>query len=343
MPDPRPNRLAGVFTAVARLIAATACLALLPAASLAQGERWFRVELMVFKHLPGDRTESFAATPELAYPESFRFLVDPDQVAGNRAAQEGSDVITTNGRQIFEAPTMPGADTAVTAQPPAQDLPPALPAAFLLSPASAGELRGKAAYMQRTGRYEILFHESWAQPVASERAALPIIIDRSGDTDAWPELQGSVKLYLSRYLHLETDLWLNTRGDYLGDSDWQMPAPPRAPQSLIVETAPEELPSVTEPATPPAGELPATEDVLAELNEVSVEEEIDPRTVYPWRHAVALKQKRRMRSEEIHYIDHPMLGVVAYLTPLSPEEVEALSLQQAAEQQQPLAGAAIPQ
>jgi hypothetical protein len=48
---------------------------------------------------------------------------------------------------------------------------------------------------------------------------------------------------------------------------------------------------------------------------------------YPYRHAVALQQKRRMRSKEIHYIDHPMLGLIIKFTPLrSPEpEVAAAS------------------
>jgi hypothetical protein len=49
---------------------------------------------------------------------------------------------------------------------------------------------------------------------------------------------------------------------------------------------------------------------------------------YPYRHAVLLQQKRRMRSEEIHYIDHPLLGIVVTLTPMTPEELEAQALQQ---------------
>lgn len=322
----------GALAFLAALFAAG--LAGAPGQAMAQDERWYRVELLVFKHLPGDRTETFEATPRLAYPDEFRFLIDPERVATNRERHPGRDYITGNGRQVFEAEedVLPGT---------AQQAPPAetpLPAAFRLQPASARAFRGKAAYMQRSGRYEILFHETWSQPVASERTALPIVIDRSGDGEAWPQLQGSVKLYLSRYLHLETDLWLNTRGDYLGDSAWQMPAPPRAPQSLIVETVADALPEPADKlpgdAEPTAG---AAGDVPAEAE--PVEEEVDPRTLYPWRHAVALKQKRRMRSEEIHYIDHPLLGVVARLMPLTPEEVQALQAQSEAPPETGLSGA----
>lgn len=304
---------------LATILAAAAVIA--PGPSAAQDARWYRVELLVFKHLPGDRTETFEATPRLAYPDEFRFLVDPQRVAANRAQFPGRDYITGNGRQVFEAPVDAPAAPQVL---PDEEQRTALPAAFLLAPASAQDFRGKAAYMQRSGRYEILFHESWVQPVVGERAALPIILDRSGDSDAWPQLQGSVKLYLSRYLHLETDLWLNTQGDYLGDSGWQMPAPPRAPQSLIVEVA-ETAPEPQEDDGLPGGPEPAAGAPDAAMPAVDpAEEEADPRTLYPWRHAVALAQKRRMRSGEIHYIDHPLLGVVARLTPLAPDEVEAL-------------------
>jgi hypothetical protein len=32
-----------------------------------------------------------------------------------------------------------------------------------------------------------------------------------------------------------------------------------------------------------------------------------------------------MRSTEVHYIDHPMLGVVALITPLSDDDLEAMA------------------
>ena len=52
--------------------------------------------------------------------------------------------------------------------------------------------------------------------------------------------------------------------------------------------------------------------------------------VSPWRHAVLMQQKRRMRSQEVHYIDHPMLGVIVKLMPLNAEELEDIALGDAA-------------
>ncbi|RLA50069.1 MAG: hypothetical protein DRQ65_09410, partial [Gammaproteobacteria bacterium] len=127
---------------------------------------------------------------------------------------------------------------------------------------------------------------------------------------------------------LETNLWLNTPGDYL-PGVWRMPPPPLGPPSLIIEALPEpesltgDWASEPEPTSLPegAGELTVTD------------EELGP--VYPYRHAVLLQQERRMRSTEVHYIDHPMLGVVAKLTPLTAADLEAMAQAEAGGNQPP--------
>jgi hypothetical protein len=182
-------------------------------------------------------------------------------------------------------------------------------------PVSELEFRGKAAFMQRTGRYATLFHETWVQPVADPENAVPLVIDRSGDLQDWPRLQGSVRLFLTRFLHLETTLWLNTDGSYL-PGDWRMPAPPLGPASLVViEPAPLEP---LDSGLPDYG-LGVAEDEA----QTNIPAESGPE--YPWRHAVALNQSRRMRSTEVHYIDHPLLGLVIKLTPLTEEELQTMA------------------
>jgi hypothetical protein len=200
---------------------------------------------------------------------------------------------------------------------------PARPTPWIARPAREREFRGKAAYMQRTGRYQTLFHETWLQPMAGDADSIPIVIDRSGDQQDWPQLQGSVRLYLSRYLHIETNLWLNTDGSYIPGS-WAMPAPPLGPVSLIViEPEPEQEVELG------AEQSMLSADSLFDAPEDAAEGPLDanepPGPMYPWRHAVALTEKRRMRSEEVHYLDHPMLGLVVKLTPLTEEELEALA------------------
>jgi len=334
-------------------------LSLFALQTMAQGEdteRWFKVELMIFSHETGhNSSEQWEATPELAYPGASRFLVKPDQVKANLTQYENlaDSVVDEFGRQTLtllptvelEAEEAPyGFDPGTGGRQPEEiealqlpvepnepvvdELPqlPLKPTPFIALPSSERTFHGKAAYMQRSGRYRTLFHQAWYQPVASETQALPLVIDRSGDTGEWSRLQGSVKIHLSRYLHIETNLWLNTDGHYL-PGEWRMPAPPLGPPSLIIEELPppEWALDAEQPETPDEEEAWDEWPENSALDPNAVPEEVGPQ--YPYRHAVLLQQKRRMRSIEVHYIDHPLMGVVITFTPVTEEELEVLALE----------------
>ncbi|MEH6571405.1 MAG: CsiV family protein [Halioglobus sp.] len=330
-----------------QLTAAIAGL-LLSGACLAQDERWFKVEVMIFSQ----RSEAAAAaerwqpTPILQYPGESRFLLDPQRISENAEMYEGQSVVDEFGRQIITLdnpldedidPALAepedikqalaentGIDESQLDEPPTETVQRVTPTPFTRLGSDAREFNSRASRMQRTGRYDILFHEAWVQAVAPKNEALPIVVDRSGDNQTWPQLQGSIKLYLSRYLHIETNLWLNTMGQYL-PQNWKIPAPPLGPLSLIIEEPEiplEALIAAENVAIPPVEELPGESPENAEIIEPL---SIDPGPVYPWRHAILLQQKRKMRSTEVHYIDHPMLGVVALITPLSEDDLAAMA------------------
>lgn len=320
--------------------------ACLPLFATAQGERWYQVELLIFSNEDTVTNEQWEPLPKLAYPDAARFLISPavnearieEQETEARALTAVSDELefgveseTDEFGRLFirilditpeDTPDIPLPEPAEELADPVEQSVPLLPTPFIALARSSREFHGKAAYMRRTGFYRILFHETWVQPVRDEQRALPLIIDRSGDNQTWPRLQGSVRLHLSRYLHIETNLWLNTAGEYL-PGEWQMPEPPLGPVSVIVE-APEpeaeEVPYYVDPV--PAAPL-STEPVDGE----ELQEPEGP--VYPWRHAVRLNQKRKMRSNEVHYIDHPLFGVVVKLTPLDEEQLQILAEQEA--------------
>ena len=267
------------------------CAALLfPLSTEAKTDTWYQVELIVFSHPAGNDAEQWDATPNLAYPSASRLLAD----------EVSTPVVISQSEQA--APTAP-----------------VQPAAFTILPSSQQALRNKAAAIQRSSRYQILFHEAWNQQMTDQANALPIVLDRSGDGGAWPELQGTIKLYVARYLYLETNLWLNTRGEYLPGS-WRMPAPPIGPSSLIFEAPEPELeleleqPQRETITADPAIDLESQRVPSTLITITKRAETLEP--IYPFRHAVRLHQTRRMRSGEVHYIDHPMLGVIVKITPL---------------------------
>jgi hypothetical protein len=373
-----PNMTRRLTPGALALIAAFASAPL-----LAEQDRWFRVELLVFANETTEQpqgasiAEQWDATPTLAYPLASRFLVDSKRVAENAAEFSGESLVDKYGRQIIKPLTgggltvtrvpndatkldavqsapvpvpptpvyqgippsgippsgVPPAGVQPTGSAPANNVPAiaksmVLPRPFVLLPGDYQEFRGKAALMQRGGRYSVLFHETWVQPVGSEKRSLPIVLDRSGDTQQWSRLQGTINLFVSRYLHVQTNLWLNTSGAYIAGT-WQMPAPPLGPPSLIIEE--QELVDIAAaidelPASAMSGAEEAT-DVLEMTG--SGEEIVEVETpVYPYRHAVLLEQTRRMRSNETHYIDHPLMGVIIKFTPITAEELSAIAAKQ---------------
>lgn len=243
-------------------------------ASMAPAQTPYRVELMVFANVAGGAAEQWEALPELAYPEGARLLIDPRQTSGIPS--------TALVDQLSSPPADPNVAQMTTSE------------AYVLLPASERELGARAASMRSSGRYRILFHETWVQPIPGQTAAEPVVMD-SGDGE-WPELQGTVTLYQSGEAILETNMWLNTAGEYLPGA-WRMPPPPRA----SIQAAPTQ-PEAVEASLDAAGSVGgAAMDGLGE---------------YPYRHAVLLQESRRLRTGEVYYIDHPMLGVVVKISTL---------------------------
>ena len=323
----------------------------LPALPLqAQEQRWYQVEVLVVAHTSpaAARAERWPPLPTLAYPDKVRFLLDPTRLQANFSAQPDalySDV-DAHGKQFIHLgaaaapnsmaaaplPSEPASQSAVDLEPASQvqteetEEPQRLPTPFMLLPAQSREFQGKAAYMERNGPYRILFHEVWWQPVEGARTSLPIVLDTSGDEQAYPVLQGTIKLHRSRFLHVDTQLWLNTDGSYLPGS-WRMPAPPLAPVSLEIVAAPAPDPGLLPPPAP-ADALYSSEDESL-LGEAALDSGMDMPPSYPYRHAVLLQHTKRMRSNEVHYIDHPLLGMVIKVTPLGPEALQAADYDQA--------------
>ena len=117
-------------------------------------------------------------------------------------------------------------------------------------------LTAVADALQRSNHYRPLVHLQWRQAVQAPAAAQAIDLEQllgAANRQTSPRMEGSLRLSVARYLHLETDLRL-----------------------IDVESG-----QFMEAALP----------------------------VY------RLQQSRRMRSDELHYIDHPRFGVLALITP----------------------------
>lgn len=150
------------------------------------------------------------------------------------------------------------------------------------------------ASIEISPNYEVLVKNSWRQPALEKGEAIPVLIQAGDEYDGYFELEGSVTLTVSRYLHIKADLWL---ADYI--QQVEMVTPWWQSDSLLDD----------EPS----------DFQTTELGTFSSQETI---TRYESVRTVVLNESRRMRSGELHYLDHPLFGMIVKVTPvkLEPEE-----------------------
>jgi hypothetical protein len=174
---------------------------------------------------------------------------------------------------------------------------------FKTLPQNRFQLQPEEKLLTNTNQYRILLHTAWIQPGMDPTAALPVHINRTfltdtpvshtltpsspgmppanlpppaGATQTRSVLDGYIKIILTRYLQADVDLVYKTD---LPLSDQTMLTSPATNAGAST------LPSATTA-------IPMTQPVIYRLTE-----------------------SRRMRSKELHYLDHPVLGVLLLITP----------------------------
>lgn len=132
-------------------------------------------------------------------------------------------------------------------------------------------LNAQARRISAAKDMKLLLHTGWRQPGLAENKAVAIRVE--GESSH--QLEGTLKLVLSRYLHIYTDLIY------------------REPRS-------------GNPA------LQATSTGQSETNLFNQNRDSSSQPQYQ---AYRLQQSRRMRSRELHYLDHPLFGMAILVTP----------------------------
>lgn len=246
----------------------------------------YRVELIVFEYgdsLAGS-TEDWSAPPD---PADDTATAD-EAATGTEADAEAAESGALRGDRLPERPVADAASPGASADPEGEtgsegDQPEQPVFRFMPLPEEELELGELYRRLGNTDGYQPLLHVAWQQPGYDPETAQPLALSRLAEL---PErLQGEARLYRSRFLHLELDLEL-----------WSQPG-----RSL---PAPET--ATAEPLFPDRGRRDAGEPLDA----------LEP-DVY------RLSERRKLRSGELHYYDHPRYGVLAKVTPVEVEEEPA--------------------
>ena len=146
-------------------------------------------------------------------------------------------------------------------------------------------LSSHAAALARRGGHQVILHGRWLQPVPNRAAPEPLLIQagpRYGDAFG---LEGTFDVTLGRYLHFRAHL-LYTE-PLLGRRPLTRALPP-----------PQAAGGIRAPLAPP---LLSGED-------------LEPDGY------MQLLESRRVRGGELHYLDHPKLGVLVRIEPVTPPE-----------------------
>ena len=151
-------------------------------------------------------------------------------------------------------------------------------------------LRAAATRMRRSGDYAVMHHGRWLQAVPPRDSAAPLLIQIGPQSpDATFELEGSVSVTLGRFLHFAAQVWLRQ-------------APPDAQ------------------AAPNLGRDESTDKVD------SLPVDVDGSNMDTAGY-VLLSESRRMRPGELHYLDHPWLGILVLIEPVDAPDALLARLQ----------------
>lgn len=163
-------------------------------------------------------------------------------------------------------------------------------------PAAEFKLTEVAMQLERSPKYRLLQHLAWVQPKVDENNALAVRINGGRDLSAehperlpaaaigesrlsnlfgtflkpsseheLRELEGSISVVITRYIHVYADLILHSK-DYIVD---------------------------------------------ASKKNLSIQDQL---------HDYHIKLYRKMKSRELHYIDHPLVGIIIEATPMKQNE-----------------------
>lgn len=158
-------------------------------------------------------------------------------------------------------------------------------------------LANAAARLERSGRYRVLVADGWYEAFPPDYEGSPLRVETGewideADTRA---VEGHITIDRQRYLHVDVHL-----------NHWQLAEAPgepvTEPEGDVAQDTPPEQPATTEARS----EAETTEEQgLAQPLPTRVEPA--PLELVTW-----IRETRRMRSEEIHFLDSPTVGVLVF-------------------------------
>jgi hypothetical protein len=212
-------------------------------------------------------------------------------------------------------------------------------------PQSEFQLTEQEQKLEKHAGYEVLMHKAWRQGDEG-RAASPVFhvkagkdysekfnVDgsekRAGSNTVSPlegvqettispplrELEGTFQVYVQHYLYTEAKL------DFKAPSTKEVTIESAAPSEPTVEQTEAPLESAAiEPTLEPVTDAASDDSAVIAGNMEAIATQTQ---VQSFLKSYRFDQKRRMRSSETHYLDHPLMGIIIQVRRV--EETETVS------------------
>lgn len=251
--------------------------------------RWYQVELILFSR-QGDSgsSENWPRFPDLSLLDQARPLwLPPTEISELQVPQPAAS---------------PAPLAATPLQWPVIDPETGTERPFVVLPRSQLLLQEEANTIDGQRNYSVILHTGWNMPV--QGIDNPDFFRLSAPMGSTPslrtELDGTLRIYVGRFLHVRTELFA---------TDYRLAQEPLRTFFGDDSSGPALTPELATADTRygpwlPTLRRPGSDDALA------------PQWV-PSR-SVRFVADRRMRSNELHYLDHPELGLVIQFTPYDP-------------------------
>lgn len=168
------------------------------------------------------------------------------------------------------------------------------------------ELVAQRERLEKHAGFEPVLHVAWRMPVESGRSAKPIHIfagenfasqidTEQQSEDIWA-IDGNFKVYLDHYLYIDSQLVI---------------------RKAITEQVSQVEQNVEVIDDENGIQIAKVESVLDETEQGEMANRVTNKTVIK---EVLFDQNRRLRSEEIHYLDHPLIGIIVQIRKIAEED-----------------------
>lgn len=177
-----------------------------------------------------------------------------------------------------------------------------------LLPANGMHLREAAARLERSGRYRVLMTAAWNQEYAPGYDSGPMIVqlgDKLPLLDGERQFEGTIRIERRRYLHVHARL-----------NHWR----------TLIPTLPELMQTGSRTGAPVTAGLSSASNRNPASVKTGIPVDSAPLAL-PKRELVTwLHETRRMRSEKLHYLGSPTIGLLVYFEPIDADDLETGSL-----------------